>query len=670
MQELLVDTIDSTTKAISEPALGSRLVSWIEGKVTPWRDYRDQNHQARFQSYYRLFEGRWGPEEMSRASERSRLITPVLSEAVESTVAELEEAIFGKEVWFDLVDDILDEDPLDIMKVRDQLREDLEAANCPSALCEALLIGAIWGQITLKVSVELVKRQDVQRNQVTAALETSNQEEVLIKWLPVLPQDLLFDPAAECVDEMLGIAHETERPLHYLQERVRRGVFREEALELVGPQAADTERGIRGSWATMSRLEVHDTDVFQLTEYHGKVPLGLMPKDSIVDGDLMGAGSGREDTPLVEAIVTYANKGVLLRATENRFVKRDRSIVSAGWDKRPGQFLGRGVIEKGYNAQKALDAEVRARMDSLGYVTAPMMGIDATKLNRKAKMTIGPGKFIPVNGRPSEIMEPIKFGALDQSTFQQSQEMERWVQQAAGVLSPASPTQQSQQAGPFATSIISANFRQRNKRALLHISNNVIAPLLQKTLWRYMQFEPQKYPKDYKFFPKATMGVVAREIEANTMTQLMGMLPQEFGPVNLTVAQGIIENSSIPNKGMIMEQIQKALEPDPEAQKRAQEAEELQLRLQEAEVRSQELENEKTAAEIELTKARALKERALADAADDKVGVEQARVMNQQDEIQQFTRQNDIAEVRLALEDRKLDIAEDDAKAKRAASRG
>ena len=63
------------------------------------------------------------------------------------------------------------------------------------------------------------------------------------------------------------------------------------------------------------------------------------------------------------------------------------------------------MCEKGYNPQKALDAEVRARIDALALLSAPMMGADITKLPRNADMRVRPGKTIFTRGRPSEIFE-------------------------------------------------------------------------------------------------------------------------------------------------------------------------------------------------------------------------------------------------------------------------
>jgi hypothetical protein len=82
--------------------------SWVMTKCENWRDYYESNYEQSFEEYYRLWRGQWDPSDSQRASERSRIIAPALQQAVESNVAELEEATFGRGKWFDIADDVAD----------------------------------------------------------------------------------------------------------------------------------------------------------------------------------------------------------------------------------------------------------------------------------------------------------------------------------------------------------------------------------------------------------------------------------------------------------------------------------------------------------------------------------------------------------------------------------
>ena len=91
------------------------LDSWVINKCENWRDYYESNYEERFEEYYRLWRGQWNPEDSQRASERSRIIAPALQQAVESNVSELEEATFGRGKWFDIKEDFVDADKVEIV---------------------------------------------------------------------------------------------------------------------------------------------------------------------------------------------------------------------------------------------------------------------------------------------------------------------------------------------------------------------------------------------------------------------------------------------------------------------------------------------------------------------------------------------------------------------------
>ena len=83
---------------------GAQLAGWLTNKATVWKAYRDRGHLSRWGEYWRLWRGYWASQDKNRQSERSRLIAPALAQAIEMTVSEIEEALFSKEVWFDVND--------------------------------------------------------------------------------------------------------------------------------------------------------------------------------------------------------------------------------------------------------------------------------------------------------------------------------------------------------------------------------------------------------------------------------------------------------------------------------------------------------------------------------------------------------------------------------------
>ena len=87
---------------------------WVMAKCDTWRDHYEANYAQKFDEYYRLWRGIWSSGDMERKSERSRIISPALQQAVESSVAEIEEATFGRGRFFDVTDDIGDIERQDI----------------------------------------------------------------------------------------------------------------------------------------------------------------------------------------------------------------------------------------------------------------------------------------------------------------------------------------------------------------------------------------------------------------------------------------------------------------------------------------------------------------------------------------------------------------------------
>ena len=72
------------------------LAGWLNHRLETWRTHRDTNYVQKWDEYYRLWRGIWLQEDRTRSSEKSRIIAPALQQAVESSVAELEEATFGR----------------------------------------------------------------------------------------------------------------------------------------------------------------------------------------------------------------------------------------------------------------------------------------------------------------------------------------------------------------------------------------------------------------------------------------------------------------------------------------------------------------------------------------------------------------------------------------------
>ena len=109
-----------------EFTLEQDLEGWVVDKCQGWRNHFESNYAEKFDEYYRLWRGQWAAEDKTRQSERSKIISPALQQAVESSVAELEEATFGRGKWFDIEDDVADNEKRDIAVLREVLYKDFK----------------------------------------------------------------------------------------------------------------------------------------------------------------------------------------------------------------------------------------------------------------------------------------------------------------------------------------------------------------------------------------------------------------------------------------------------------------------------------------------------------------------------------------------------------------
>ena len=119
------------------------LENWVMAKCDSWRDHYESNYSERFEEFYRLWRGIWAAEDSMRKSERSRIISPATQQAVESSVAEIEEATFGRGKYFDITDDMVDQETQDVVYLRQKLHEDFEKVGLRKSVGECLINSAV-----------------------------------------------------------------------------------------------------------------------------------------------------------------------------------------------------------------------------------------------------------------------------------------------------------------------------------------------------------------------------------------------------------------------------------------------------------------------------------------------------------------------------------------------
>jgi len=608
------------------------LVSFVVDHCDKWREWRDSNYETKWDEYERIYYGVWSAEDRTRDSERSKIISPATRQAVDNRVAETMEGFAGTGKLFEIRDDGLDQERTDVEMMQSLLLEDTHnnayINNVSSIVKLAEIFGTGVGEILVKTEMERVPTtQQIPGQEGVAAVGVTEQEKVVIKIKPVNPRNLLIDPNADSIEEAMGVAVEEYVSLYQIVRGIESGVYRK----------VDVQPVYEGDDLDSSHLEetTYQDDKVKIIRYYGLVPREYLEDlenggDEVVDLFPEHSAADRV-SDLVEAVVVIANDNQLLKVEASPYMMEDRPIIAYRPEVQPGLFYGVGTVEKAYNMQKAIDAQLRSHMDSLALTTAPMMGIDATRLPRGMKFEIRPGKNILTNGNPAEILQPFKFGSTDSSNYETAKGFESMLLQATGTLDSAELVKSAAggggQGNGMGMSLAMSAIVKKNRVAMASFQDDFIIPMVKKVAYRYMQFDPDRYPmQDFKFTTLSSIGAIAKEHEQQ---QLIGLM-QTLGPTSPIVPvllRSIIGTSGLMNKEQLMLQLDQMSQPDPQAQEMQQQQNQLQMALVQAQANELNARAQESAADAQEAQARAQKLITETSLLDDKAKIDLIRTL-------------------------------------------
>lgn len=643
-------------KESNDKAREQKLVAWVVDHTDRWRDWRNSNYLEDWKEYERIFRGQWAAEDRTRESERSRLISPATQQAVETRHAEIMEAVMGAETFFDIQDDIKDVNgnPVDVEEMKQLLHEDFKRDKVRKSIDQIELLAEIYGtgigEVVVKKEKCYYPATKPIPGQPHAAIGVTEEERTAVSLRPINPKNFLIDPNATTVEEAMGVAVEEYMAIHKIVEGMEKGTLKQVEIDSL----YDTD----DLQPTQEATQYQDDNVLVM-RYFGLVPKELLYSEAEEVVDLFAEDSTEDKySDLVEAIIVIGNKSTLLKAEETQYMMKDRPLVAYQDDTVPGRFYGRGTVEKAYNMQKAIDGTLRADMDSRALTTAPMIAMDATRLPRGAKFEVKPGKAILTNGNPAEIMMPFTFGQNKPDNAMAAQNYERMLLQATGTVDSAGmPSQQPGASGGDVMSLSMAGIIKKYKRTLTNFQEDFLIPFINKAAWRYMQFDPDRYPSvDFKFIPTGALGILAREYEQSQLINLLKTLGPD-SPITPLVMKGIVQNSSLENRAEFLQALDKMSQPDPQAQQAQQAQMQSQLALVQAQVQELQSRAAKNMAEVALDQV----ELKLAPMkAQTELVSALSNNLDDNNEGQDFERRSKIAE--LMLKEKGLDLQAEDIK--------
>jgi hypothetical protein len=584
----MAENMNSDEAQFEEPSENDKeLVSWVMDHCERWREFRDANYIDNWEEYERIFRGQWQASDSTRESERSRIISPATQQAVETSHAEIMEAVFGQGEFFDIEDDVKDINgqPIDVSMLKAMMMEDFNKDKIRKSIDQIGLMAKIYGTGIGELVVKTVKEyipttQAIPGVMGQAAIGVVEKDRISVSLNPINPKNFLFDPNGTSVDDCMGVAIEKPVSLHKIVAGMESGIYRKVDISpYMDDDSLEATQELRqyqdGKATMLTYYGLVPREYLEQLEGNGKEVVDLFPEDSAAD----------DYSDLVEAIIVIGNGNLLLKAEENPYMMKDRPIMTYQDDTVPNRLLGRGVVEKAYNMQKAIDAQYRAYLDSLALTTSPMIAMDATRLPRGAKFEVKPGKALLTNGNPSEIMMPFKFGSTDGNAPAAAQNFERMLLQATGTMDTNGMISQvSRDASQGGISMAVASLIKKNKRTLTNFQEDFLSPFIKKAAFRFMQFDPERYPSaDLNFVPTATLGIMAREYEQSQFIALLQTLGPNT-PVLPLILKGVIANSSLSNRAEMIAALDQMAQPNPEAQQMEQMQQQLAIQAAQAQI--------------------------------------------------------------------------------------
>ncbi|MHA2063536.1 MAG: portal protein [Candidatus Thorarchaeota archaeon] len=226
-------------------------------------------------------------------------------------------------------------------------------------------------------------------------------------------------------------------------------------------------------------INTHEgNDVVVLT-YWGWMPEETL-KGSNYKGEIKDGGA--------EVCCMVGAGHVLLKLEPNPFLTRKRPFVKDCFEEIPHEFYGLGIPEISDGAQKALDTVVRQRIDNKAVGINNIFAVDARRLMPDQDLTVHPNKVFLTDGRPSDIFHQFTVQDMTSSTYRDSAEYERWIQEGAGISKTLGGMPMQKEASATESKLVYGQASQRIKMVVQNLEENSLKSVMK---WYYqiiMQF--------------------------------------------------------------------------------------------------------------------------------------------------------------------------------------
>jgi hypothetical protein len=282
----------------------------------------------------------------------------------------------------------------------------------------------------------------------------------------------------------------------------------------------------------------------------------------------------------------------------------------------------------------------------------PMFAGDLTRLPPNSNMNAWPGKMWGTRGNPNEVLKEFKISSPDQNSYAHIQDLERMGQQATGALDSQGLRGGVRDETATGSALAASSFIKRSKRTMYNIEG-YMNRLIRRVLRLKMQFEPQRYPQDYEFQVRGTVGIMAREIEQTFMVNMLSVIGAD-SPASMPIIRAIFEHSGSPVRSEVLQALKAIEEKQETPQEKA--AREAQLEIPVATLHKLKAETFKILEGGEKLEAETDKIEAETRGMPDEALLKRASLVNDMEDGENVSRGLDIQEDKNLLTSRGLDI--------------
>lgn len=455
-------------------------------------------------------------QDTTRSSERSTYISHVTQQVVDDNTAELTDVAFGTGRFFDVQDNLGDEDPFDTERLAVYLDEAIRGTENQEGVERTLHLGELYGTAVAEIVVS--KRSKYVPTTQGNQFGVKEESEHYLTTKAWHPKYFRFSPGATSLHECTWVGLETPMPNAYYEARVKSQQFLDVYPNGIGDYLPD-----QSSRPDIFRYS-HIPNQWLMLRWYGMLPKRLVNSKSTSDD-------------LVCAYVIVANREAVVYSGPNPFMTQDVPLFVYRPTPIAGTMWGLGSAEKVFHQQRAADRHFRTHEDALAYTAYPVTGMDSTRMPKGLNLKIKPGTNLLFAGRPSEIMERMDFGQPQTTSLETAQRILDWSKDTGGVAGVSSMLATAADAKAGSMALAMGPIIKKIKGRLRNLTANFLVPYIRGMAYRYMQFCPEKFPsRDISFKVVGVLGMAEREFEQSRWLNAMQTLGPESPLVPMVMA--------------------------------------------------------------------------------------------------------------------------------------